>query len=343
MSSISKATAIRTVATAAALIGATLAACDTSLPDEPKAPSVTSTAALTTFEACQEGAVARGVNVKKLGGSDAAARKALETAFALCEDPGRSPENAAFLGAFNSDYAHLGLMFVMGQLSPSEYRALQADRRRKYEAMVPSRAAQQTLAAGDADGDLVADRIDHCPNTPYGMETDDNGCPEGHAPQGDPAITRALAGTTVLYNPSCKDAPPPIMPVPLQWGRGQQTIHATQGYNLLMTRSGGQPPGCEIFYELELRFTNPGLAGAPPVLYTHMVMREAEDLLGATGTATFGLPVNQPLSPGRTAVRDAMGVYSTVSWKVRAVNGSQVASPWSAVRTAGPASSGVKG
>jgi len=38
-----------------------------------------------------------------------------------------------------------------------------------------------------------------------------------------------------------------------------------------------------------------------------------------------------------------MGNYSTVSWKVRAVNGSQLASPWSAVRTAGPASGGVAG
>lgn len=343
MSTVLSTNGIRTVATAFAVLCATLAACDTAVPDAPEATTEKSTAALTTFETCQQDAVARGVAVKSQGGSDAQARKALETAFALCEDPSRTPENAAFIGTINADYARLGVMFATGKLSPAEYQVAQGDRRRKYEAAVTSRYAQQALASGDADGDLVADRNDRCPGTPYGVGTDDVGCPNTPTPRGDSAISGALAGTTVMYNPSCKDAAPPITPVPLQWGRGSQTKLGTDGYNLLVTRSGGQPPGCQLFYEFELRFTNPGLAGAPPVLYTHMVMREDEELLGAAGTATFGLPGNQPLSPGRTAVRDAMGLYSTVSWKVRAVNGSQVASPWSTVRTAGPASSGVKG
>lgn len=348
-----KRSSLRALASTFTVLAATLAACDTTVPPEAEnglaaqgaeeAHTGTTSAALTTFELCQQDAVARGVAVKAAGGTDAAARKALEIAFALCEDPARTPANAAFLGAFNADFAHLGSMFAAGALSLAEYRLVSTDRSRKYQAMLASPTAQATLAAGDADGDLVPDRSDRCPGTVYGVATDDSGCPTSPAPKGDASLVRALSGTKVLYNPSCKDAPPPLMPVPMEWGRGQQTKLGTVGYNLWVSRSGGEPPGCEIFYEFDLRFTNPSVAGSPPVFYAHMVMREGEDLLTSTTSATFGLPLGPSLSPGRNAVRDAMGNYSTVGWKVRAVNGSQVASPWSAVRIAGPASSGVKG
>ena len=335
---------LRAAPVALASVFAALAACDTTLPlAEPEGPGATTAAALTTFEACQADALTRGTAVKQQGGSDAAARKATETAFALCEDPHRPPGNAAFLGAFNADFARLGVMVNGGQLSAAEYGVLLRDRRRKYEAMLASGAAQDALAAGDADGDLVPDGSDRGRGPAYGLGTDDSGCPNTEPPRGDRTIAAALSGATTLYNPSCKDAPPPIAPLPLEWGRGAQTKLGTMGFNLWVSRSGGEPVGCEIFYEFDLRFTNPGVAGLPPVLYAHMVMGEGEDLLGATNSATFGLPMNKALSPGRTKVRDALGTYGTVSWKVRAVNGSQVASPWSAVRTSGPASSGVPG
>jgi hypothetical protein len=335
---------VRAAPFALAVVFAAVAACETTpSPSKPEGQTATSAGALTTFEVCQQDALARGLAVKKQGGSDAAARKATEAAFALCEDPARTQGNAAFLGAFNADFARLGVMVAAGKLSAAEYSVLLGDRRLKYEAMVTSPSEQDALAAGDADGDLVPDRSDRCPGTLYGLATDRSGCPTTEPPRGDRTITAALSGATTLYNPSCTDAPPPIMPLPLEWGRGAQTSLGTMGYNLWVSRSGGQPAGCEIFYEFDLRFTNPAVAGSPPVLYAHMVMGEGEDLLGAATSATFGLPVGKPLSPGRTAVRDAMGNYGTVSWKVRAVNGSQVASPWSPIRTAGPASSGVPG
>jgi hypothetical protein len=63
--------------------------------------------------------------------------------------------------------------------------------------------------------------------------------------------------------------------------------------------------------------------------------------------AVFPLPVGSPtvpLSPARTAVREAMlREYFRVTWRVRAVNGSNMTSEWSAFVTQGPASGGVSG
>lgn len=300
--------------------------------------------ALTAFEQCQESIVAHAVDLKRGGASDAAARQQLEIGFALCVDPSRTPANAAYLGLFNADFARLGSLYLTGALSLAEYRAALTDRTGKYQALQGDRTGQEVLAAGDADGDLIADRVDRCPGTLYGVATDARGCSSTERPpSGDRNLPRQLAGATVLYNPSCNDAPMPVTPVPIAWGRGHQTPLGTDGYNLAVTRSNNQPAGCEIFYEIDLRFSDPGLAGSPPVLRSHMVFREGEDLLGEPSRATFGLPIGPALSPGRTTVREAMGHYSTVSWRVRAVNGSQHASPWSSLRVQGPAPSGVDG
>lgn len=163
----------------------------------------------------------------------------------------------------------------------------------------------------------------------------------GPTPEDDRRIRNLLDGATVMFNPACPDSPVPQTPEPLQWGRGNQTPTGTQGFNLAVTQVGNQAPECELFYEMEFRVERQ----APhAVRHLTVLFKAAEDLQpGDPQRAVFGLPMGSPLPPARTALRDGLAVYINVQWRVRAVNGAEKASPWSALREQGPASSGVAG
>jgi len=57
--------------------------------------------------------------------------------------------------------------------------------------------------------------------------------------------------------------------------------------------------------------------------------------------ATFGFPVGQVLSPGRTAAFDAFKIYQRMKWRVRTAIGGPVTSPWSAAMTQRPEPGGI--
>ena len=61
--------------------------------------------------------------------------------------------------------------------------------------------------------------------------------------------------------------------------------------------------------------------------------------------AVFGIPMPETIavSPGRDRLRKIFGEARAVQWRVRAVNGANAMSPWSPIRSQGPASSGVDG
>ena len=113
----------------------------------------------------------------------------------------------------------------------------------------------------------------------------------------------------------------------------------------LTIKVGGQPVGCEVFYEIQLRFIdpNPGNPALPPAKIVTMVFSASEDLLSDPARAIFGLPVGaMVLSPARNVAREAfLREYFRASWRVRAVNGANQVSPWSPFITQGPASAGV--
>src|SRR5262249_53261372 len=156
-------------------------------------------------------------------------------------------------------------------------------------------------------GDLVPDRLDRCPGTPDGTPTDDKGCPQDRVtpdPGEEERLQSALAGAVMIVNPSCKSAPIPKRAKPLAWGRGKQTILGTVGINLAVRKVGGMPPGCALFYELELRFIDPAQPNVPPAHVVHVMFRDAEDLLKDPQRAVFGLPIGSALSPGRSAALD---------------------------------------
>jgi hypothetical protein len=101
------------------------------------------------------------------------------------------------------------------------------------------------------------------------------------------------------------------------------------------------PQECELFYEIQFHFIEPVDVQASPSKDVNVVFREGEDLASDLTLAVFGLPVGTPLSPGRTAALDALKIYQRVTWRVRAVNGSAHASPWSPFVTQGPVSGGI--
>jgi hypothetical protein len=294
---------------------------------------------------CLDKARAGAVQSIQNGATDESARRRLEIAAARCQDRRMPRATARFIGTVHYDRARFALDLLQGQMTLAQYQAAADDRRRKFAARRHDLAYHLALRR-DRDRDLVPDPADRCPGTPFGQPTDDHGCPvvDPRPPGDDASFRRLLAGATTLYNPSCKDAPRPLVPLTLEWGRGQQTKHGTTGFNLAVTRVGGMPPGCELFYEMQFRFIDPANAQLPPWLYTSVAFSATEDLLAEPMRAVFGLPLNQPLSPGRTQTLAAFNTqYLRVSWRVRAVTGSGVASPWSPYVTQGPAPGGVDG
>lgn len=284
--------------------------------------------------------------------SPEAARLQLEIDAAACFDPDAPPARIHLVGTVNADRARLARDFIIGRITLTTYRAMRADRSRKFAALFADPRGQQALMDGDSDGDLVPDDRDRCPNTPAGVPTDDRGCPVTVRPgPNDAADERNLRATLshsrTLFNKSCAAAPEPGLSMPLEWGRGPQTKLGTMGFNVAVAKVGPQPEGCEVFYEIQFRFIepNPGNPALPKSKIVTVVFSASEDLLADPSRAVFGLPVAPAaLSPARAAVREAfLREYFRATWRVRAVNGANSTSPWSPTVTQGPAGGGVDG
>lgn len=284
--------------------------------------------------------------------SPEAARLQLEIDAATCFDPSLSPGAAHLIGTVNADRARFARDFVVGSRSLAAYRAVREDRRRKLARLLADPNAQETLLKGDSDGDLVADDSDQCPNTASGAPTDERGCPDSISldtkdHRDERELRRVLTRSQTLYNPSCERAPRLAISSPLEWGRGRQTKSHTQGFNLAVAKVDNQPPGCEVFYEIQFRFIepNPGNPALPPTKIVTIAFSQSEDLLADPKRAIFGIPVGEmPLSPARSVAREAfLRQYFRASWRVRVVNGANKTSPWSSFITQGPASGGVDG
>ena len=303
-------------------------------------------------EACLDAARAEAAAEYARTKAPVTARRKLEIRAAKCLDPTLSDAAAGAVGALNADRARLAHQFVTGKLTLTAWRAARRDRVRKATEVLSDPKAQQALLAGDADGDFVPDALDRCAKTAPDVPTDARGCPipvrPGTDDEADERRLRAtLGGSRTLLNPSCADAPPPARPSPVQWGRGSQTRFGTQGFNFAVAKVGGQPQGCEVFYEMQLRFIdqNPGNPALPPAKIVTITFSQKEDLLNDANRAVFGVPVgNMTLSAGRGIAREAMlREYFRITWRVRAVNGANQTSPWSAFVTQGPAGTGVDG
>ncbi len=297
-----------------------------------------------SIDHCLKVARSRATDLFKSQASQEAARLQLEIDAATCFDPSLSPATAHLIGTVNADRARFARDFIVGSRSLAAYRAVREDRRRKLAALLADPKAQQALFEGDGDGDLVADARDQCPKTPSRAPTDERGCPiripsDTNDQRDDRKLRATLSRSATLFNKSCANAPRLAISSPLKWGRGLQTKFSTVGFNLAVAKVNNQPPGCEVFYEVQFRFiaSNPGNPASPPAKIVTIAFSESEDLLTDPMRAVFGIPVGaMTLSPARSVAREAfLGQYPRASWRVRTVNGANETSPWSPFVTQG--------
>ena len=283
---------------------------------------------------------------KESGVSPGEIRKRLETAFVRCRAPETPAPLAAFVGGVNADFTRAGVALAQNKMAYPAYTAVIADRNRKLTRAHTDASFVAALSSGDADRDLVPDSLDTCADTPDLSATDDSGCPARVAPcpkelgrcdvSGD--VQRAIAQIPLWFNKACDDAALPSSVAPLAWGRGHQGALGTDGFNILVSRVENQPAGCDVFYEVEFRFTD-GPTTSPPVLYANAIFSEKEVINNDPKTLMF--PLKYPYAGQRQAVVQGFAQYLHATWRVRATNGSQKYSPWSPFRVQGPAPAGI--
>jgi hypothetical protein len=275
------------------------------------------------------------------------ARRDLEIAVILCDNPAIPKSTAAFLGTINADLAQFAQEFMLGTLDAVAYRNARLDRSRKLRELGGDLGLHKALAKGDLDRDLIPDDRDRCRRTPAGVATDDDGCPipgdERRPGGGEGQFRRTLSRLRLLKNEACDGAPEPLASQPFRYGRSPTNVPIPAGsFKLVVAQVGGMPTGCEVFYEFRLHFLDPVDSNAPPTQDVSIVFSENEDINGDPQVAIFGLPaVGQQLSPGRTAAFEAFKIYQQVRWRVRTAIGGPVTSPWSAAITQGPAVGGI--
>jgi hypothetical protein len=297
-------------------------------------------------DACLAEARTRAAKAVAGGATRYDARRQLETDVVRCQNPGVGGATAAFVGSVNADLADFAQQFMLGQMDALEYRNARLDRSRKLRELGDDVKLHAALERGDEDGDLIPDDRDRCRATPRATPTDDAGCPvpgTRRAPTGSPTdLRRLMSGLTLLKNEACNGAPEPRTSQPFRYGRSSTNSPIPAGsLKFVVAQVDGMPNGCELFYEFRLLFLDPADSNAPPTKEVSVVFSQNEDINPDAQVATFGFPVGQTLSPGRTAAFDAFKIYQRMKWRVRTAIGGPVTSPWSMAITQQTAVGGI--
>lgn len=269
------------------------------------------------------------------------ADRTYQSEIVACYGPGAGGAALAFAGASNVDYYRLAQMLASRRLSAAEYVARVRDRTRKVRLALRDQARLRALLRGDADGDLVPDRNDRCPDTEDLAPTDGRGCPPREEPQQPPDGHRPAAVSTddvlailgkmgLAATPACAEAPVPTVSEPLRAGVDPADRNA---FLIAVTQVTNQPAGCPHFYEVDFRLSTPA-GNLPPVIYSETVFREA-DAAPQPGPPRSILLRRSLLDPARNQ-GDELGlilhffdVYDVREWRVRVVGGGGLTSGWS--------------
>jgi len=266
------------------------------------------------------------------------------------------PPGNEYLKAVEADLSEAARGFVDGRLTGREYDAVASDRAAKARRYRDDPKWRDAATKGDKDGDRVPDPLDACPS-PYLTPTDERGCdaptrPEcaagetqcpGPSPDDDRRTRDLLDQATILINPACDGASALQASNPLAWGRGSLGDPSINTFYFLVDKVKGGPPGCDLFYEMEFRIELVHLGPDPLVRYITVLYRGGEDLTPLDPTrAVFSLPLlGGTLPPARGDLYVALFHARSVRWRVRAVNGAQATSPWSAMKLKNPVPGGL--
>jgi hypothetical protein len=162
--------------------------------------------------------------------------------------------------------------------------------------------------------------------------------------------------TKIPFNPACESAPTPTATSPLGWTRivlesgriPPTTTYEARGLKLFVVRSSNPAPGCELFYEFDLRFNEVSGVKSTSMLFSSredaspsnsdiatFIMRTVRQVSTPAPQGPFSataLIYYLPLSAGRAIARDGFANNTEVFWRVRAINGLGSTSGWSEFR-----------
>jgi hypothetical protein len=266
------------------------------------------------------------------------------------------PVGNEYLRAVESDLAEAARGFVDGRLTGRQYDAVTTDRAAKARRYRDDSKWRDAANKGDQDKDRVPDPLDACPS-PYLAPTDERGCPAptrpecaagevpcpGPSPDDDRRTRDLLDQATILINPACDGASALQASNPLAWGRGSLGDPSINTFYFLVDKVKGSKSGCDLFYEMEFRIELAHLGPDPLVRYITVLYRSGEDLTPLDPSrAVFSLPLlGGTLPPARGDLYVALFQARSVRWRVRAVNGAQATSPWSAMKPKIPVAGGL--
>lgn len=286
-----------------------------------------------TAAECHQRAEERVAAWKQEGLDQPAIEKLYQAELAKCS--GMADACAGFVGAANVDLAWLGRAVLSGSMQPDEYLGRVKDRTRKMRASRKTPAICDAYAAGDADGDLVPDADDACPDTPSLARTDQKGCPDAAPLPPAPSATeveKAAKALTIPVSRACVDAPNPGPARVVKAGLSPDG----QSYLLAVTPAPGQTAGCEVFYQVGIRMRNKAFFFQmnSNTVYTR-VFRGKQAITGPLaqpGAMTFALQKADATVPWRDLTFRAVepGDISRRYFRVRTVNGNGSTNGWTA-------------
>jgi len=285
--------------------------------------------------ACAERAEQQVAVWKQQGKSDAEIARLFQIELARCS--GVEPACAALVAAVNVDYAWLGRQVLSGSLPPADYLARVRDRSRKLRQSRQTPDICDAYQKGDADGDLVPDDRDRCPNTPNLTATGPDGCPDTTplppAPTRE-AVDNAAKALKIPLTQACQQVPVPDGAAVLRVGLNPAD---RESFLIEVTRVANQPANCPVFYEIEARIRNSSLfSGTVTQDAFRRVFRAADAVQGppaAAETLTFRLRHADPI-PWDALVRAGIepSDHAVKSIRVRTVNGNGSSPGWSSFR-----------
>jgi hypothetical protein len=256
-------------------------------------------------------------------------------AAASCAGSDVDSATAVFMGRLNVDYMRMARAYVARSVTPAEYNQLLKSRREKLRLVHLDPTWVAEWIKGDADGDLVPDSRDRCPNTADLAATNEAGCPLPAPPQTGrpPIVDRLFEKMNVLRAKACDGAPPPDVPTLQEIGPPSSAlvplITPPERFNLVFTITPvtNQPAACPVFYELSTESSTPAPGGGLVRAYGHTVFRAKEDRSVRPGRLQFHV---SPTEGGRRGqMYQQFQAASATRSRIRAVNGNGLTSPWS--------------
>ncbi len=288
---------------------------------------------------CIDAAQKMADEAKAKGLSQAQIDRAYATALLECQGV-KDAGLASFAAAANLDYARLARLFLAGKLNTAGYLQRVRDRSAKLRLARSDPAFRAAYTKGDADGDLVPDDRDKCPNTPELTITGRDGCPLRQPPPRVPSeqamreARRALRGISLVANPKCAEAPMPEASILLHQGflRPDGNL-ANHFYGMAVSRSRNQPAGCEVFYQFMFRFSARVDATFPPTKIIQVTFNENENT-DTTPKAEVRriFKVKFADTGHRKNLFQSSVKYGLVEWRVRAIGANGLTSGWSELR-----------